>query len=849
MAFPTRAPANPSPRLEPDPHRRRMRRLVVIAAAAATVAGVLTVPPVRGTAGTAHQPALWAAALVLLLLPLIAGGAAAIGLAGPSPRPESDDDGTPPSRGARNRVAVADRVWRTVLPAFLVGYAALVLLTAGRPVLPASDVSDVVPPLSPLTCYYPAAAVAATAVLPVRGRFAYVTALALPLTWTYPVHGGYPAQAPLEEVLVHLAFNLGTMGILSWLLQQAADLDDSGARRRALVTGLRIDESRSRAQREADNFIHDHILSVLKAVPTVPAASARLRRGADEALASLDEAAERRAPARSASELFRTLGERLRAIGGDDVVVSSSIDQDPPVPRDTAQAFEDAAAEALRNSLAHAAGDPPGRASMPDRACAPGREAAGRASAPDREAAPGRASMPDRACAPGREAAGRITRTATLHSGPDGVVVTISDDGRGFDPERVPPGRHGVTGSIMTRMHDAGGTARIDTAPGTGTTVTLSWTNRAAPPAGPEPGSPGPGRSTRREGSADPASTAASSPLSLSACMEAPITRGIAVCVLAICAHVLLLEAWAGSYRHTAPVIGCLGAMSAAALLTLRAWPEQRMPRWAAAWTAILVGVANPVVLFQIDVVGWPGCAAWCTSAGAALCCGLLARDRPREAWAGLGLLVATSGVWALATGRDPAMILAWLAGQIIPVCLWRGIARLSVALTAATAENEAIGAEAVARRRAEQESQRLRQRAMDSVRERSVSVLTAVSSGQSSAPALCAQARLLEAELRDERRAPFFTGTAVVDAARAARARGIDVTLLDDRGPAEKAAGRIQDAVIAQAVRALDRADGGHVVLRLLPPRQRPGLMSVVTADDVVLIAEDGRPVRRALA
>ena len=825
MAFPTRAPANPSPRLEPDPHRRRMRRLVVIAAAAATVAGVLTVPPVRGTAGTAHQPALWAAALVLLLLPLIAGGAAAIGLAGPSPRPESDDDGTPPSRGARNRVAVADRVWRTVLPAFLVGYAALVLLTAGRPVLPAGDASDVVPPLSPLTCYYPAAAVAATAVLPVRGRFAYTTALALPLTWTYPVHGGYPAQAPLEEVLVHLAFNLGTMGMLSWLLQQAADLDDSGARRRALVTGLRIDESRSRAQREADNFIHDHILSVLKAVPTVPAASPRLRRDADEALASLDEAAERRAPARSASELFRALGERLRAIGGDDVVISSSIDEDPPVPRDTAQAFEDAATEALRNSLAHAAGNPPDRETAPDRACAPGREAA------------------DREAAPGREAAGRITRTATLHSGPDGVVVTISDDGRGFDPERMPPGRHGVTGSIMTRMHDAGGTARIDTAPGTGTTVTLSWTGRAAPPTEPEPGSPGPERATR------PTAAGTAPPLSLSACMEAPITRVIAVCVLAICAHVLLLEAWAGSYRHTAPVIGCLGAMSAAALLTLRAWPEQCMPRWAAAWTAILVGVANPVVLFQIDVVGWPGCAAWCTSAGAALCCGLLARDRPREAWAGLGLLVATSGVWALATGRDPAMILAWLAGQIIPVCLWRGIARLSVALTAATAENEAIGAEAVARRRAEQESQRLRQRAMDSVRERSVSVLTAVSSGQSSTPALCAQARLLEAELRDERRAPFFTGTAVVDAARAARARGIDVTLLDDRGPAEKAAGRIQDAVIAQAVRALDRADGGHVVLRLLPPRQRPGLMSVVTADDVVLIAEDGRPVRRALA
>ena len=790
-----------------------------MAVATTVVSGLFMTPSTWAMAQAAHRPLYWILLPALLTLPLVAGGAVLIGLVSRRQHPGPDAAGSDrPSRPAR--AAGTDRMWRAALLALLAGYAVLVLLAAWFPVLPSYQRSSMAPAPNPLADYYVTIAIVATAVLPPRGRFAYVVALAPPLLATYPPGDGDLAHIAVEEVALYLATSLGAMGILTWLLHQASTLDEADARRRALLIDLRTEQSRSKARRLSDNFIHDHILSVLKAVPTVPAASPRLRRGAREALASLRETPGPRAPARSASELFRALGERLRAIGDDDVVVSSSIDQDPSVPRDTAQAFEDAAAEALRNSLAHAAGDPP------DRACAPDRETA-----------------------PDRKVAGRITRTATLHSGPDGVVVTISDDGRGFDPERVPPGRHGVTGSIMTRMHDAGGTARIDTAPGTGTTVTLSWTGHAAPPAGPEPSSPGPGRSTRREGSADPASTAASSPLSLSACMEAPITRVIAVCVLAICAHVLLLEAWAGSYRQTAPVIGCLGAMSAAALLTLRAWPEQRMPRWAAAWTAILIGVANPVVLFQIDVVGWPGCAAWCTSAGAALCCGLLARDRPWEAWAGLGLLVATSGVWALATGRDPAMILAWMAGQIIPVCLWRGIARLSVALTAATAENEAIGAEAVARRRAEQESQRLRQRAMDSVRERSVSVLTAVSSGRPSAPALCAQARLLEAELRDERRAPFFTGTAAVDAARAARARGIDVTLLDDRGPAEKAAGRIQDAVIAQAVRTLDRADGGHVVLRLLPPRQRPGLMSVVTADDVVLIAEDGRPVRRALA
>ena len=789
-----------------------------MAVATTVVSGLFMTPSTWAMAQAAHRPLYWILLPALLTLPLVAGGAVLIGLVSRRQHPGPDAAGSDrPSRPAR--AAGTDRMWRAALLALLVSYAVLVLMAAWFPVLPSYQRSSMAPAPNPLADYYVTIAIVATAVLPTRGRFAYVVALAPPLLATYPPGDGDLAHIAVEEVALYLATSLGAMGILTWLLHQASTLDEADARRRALLIDLRTEQSRSKARRLSDNFIHDHILSVLKAVPTVPAASPRLRRGAREALASLRETPGPRAPARSASELFRALGERLRAIGDDDVVISSSIDQDPPVPHDTAQAFEDAAAEALRNSLAHAAGDPP------DRACTPGREATDREAAPD------------------REAAGRITRTATLHSGPDGVVVTISDDGRGFDPERVPPGRHGVTGSIMTRMHDAGGTARIDTAPGTGTTVTLSWTNHAAPPTGPEPDSPGPGRSTR------PTVAGTAPPLSLSSCMEAPITRVIAVCVLAICAHVLLLEAWAGSYRQTAPVIGCLGAMSAAALLTLRAWPEQRMPRWAAAWTAIFIGVANPVVLFQIDVVGWPGCAAWCTSAGAALCCGLLARDRSREAWAGLGLLVATSGVWALATGRDPAMILAWMAGQIIPVCLWRGVARLSVALTAATAENEAIGAEAVARRRAEQESQRLRQRAMDSVRERSVSVLTAVSSGRPITPGLRVQAQMLEVELRDERRAPFFTGTAVVDAARAARARGIDVILLDDRGADADLSDDVRDAVIAQAVRALGSATGGRAVVRLLPSRQRPDLMSVVTTNSILLIGADGRPAAQAPA
>ena len=806
MSAPTSALTSSPPWLATGPHSLRMRRLVVAMAVATTLMSACFITPsIRIMAQTAHRPLFWALLPALLVPPLVAGGAVLAHVlarpvnrrrrpgpaATPAPRPAT----TPALRPTAAAAAVTstDRVWQTALLALLVGYAALVLLAAWLPVLPSYHRSDTAPAPNPLVDYYVTAAVAATAVLPPRGRFAYVIMLAPLLLATYPPSGAGPTHIAVEEVALYLATCLGDMGVLTWLLRQADTLDEADARRRALLIDLRTEQSRSKARRLSDDFVHDHILSVLKSVPTVPATSPRLRRSAREALASLHGSPESAAKACTCADLFSALSGRLRAIGGDGVVVSSSIDRDPPVPRSVAQAFEGAAAEALRNSLAHAAG-----------------------------------ATPERGASDG------VTRTATLRSGPDGVVVTISDDGRGFDPDRTPLDRHGITGSIVARMHDVGGTARIDAAPGAGTTVTLTWTDRARRPAEPEPAGPAP---------------AAASPLSLSACMEAPITRVIAVCVLAICTYVLLLEVRAGSYRRPAPVIGGLGAMSAAALLMLRAWPKQRMPRRAAAWAAVLIGAANSAVLFQIDVAGWPGCAAWCTGAGAALCCGLLARDRIREAWAGLGLLVATSGVWTLATGWDPTMILTWMAGQIIPVCLWRAIARLSVALTAATAENETIGAEAAARRRAEQESQRLMRQAMDSVRERSTPVLTAVSSGRPSTPALCAQARMLEAELRDERRAPFFTGTDVVDAARAARTRGIDVTLLDDRGPAEKAAGRIRDAVMTRAVQALDGADGGRVIIRLLPPRQRPEFMSVVTADDVVLIGEDGRPVTRAPA
>jgi len=55
------------------------------------------------------------------------------------------------------------------------------------------------------------------------------------------------------------------------------------------------------------------------------------------------------------------------------------------------------------------------------------------------------------------------------------VAVTVADRGVGFQPDQVPPHRHGLSHSILARMAAAGGEASVDSVPGKGTTVQWTW--------------------------------------------------------------------------------------------------------------------------------------------------------------------------------------------------------------------------------------------------------------------------------------------------------------------------------------------------------------------------------------
>ena len=785
----------PSP--APGPHTQRMRRLIAaFVAVIAAVTGIFIAITIRVMVNTTGRWAFWLLLPALVLPSVVAGAAAAIGLLTSMRRTDANEDEEVPPERLR-RIEAADRVWRAALLVLLGVHTTLVLLAVPLPIIPFYDQVRVAAPVpNILVNYYLVIAVAATAVLSPRGRFLYIVLLAPFLIAGYPAQDGL--RLPAEEVMFYLVSSLGNMALLTWLLRQAQALDEADARRRALLIRLRTDASRARARRRADNFIHDRILSVLKVIPTESTEPAQLRAGAREALADLDTAAaEPDAPVNS-SELLTALTRRLRAIGGDDVVISDSITQDLNLPQEVARALVDAAAEALRNSLTHAAG-------------------------PDQE--------------------GRIARTAILRSDADGITITVSDDGRGFDPERAPISRHGVSGSIIARMRDAQGQARIDSSPGAGTTVTLSWnprTTTAESPIGPcARTDPGAGRAQAAVPTAR--APAVAPPLSLTSSMEARTPRIIVVCIVVLYALVTLLEMRAGSYRRLAPVIAGLLAIGLAALALLKRWPAHRMPAREAALVAAIAGGANVLVLFQIDSAGWPGYTSWCIGAGTTLCCGLIARERPRQAWAGLVLIIIVLGMWTLDTGHNPIIILTLGAGQLFPLVIWHLTARLSVDITARTAASETAGAEIAAQRRAHRESEALMRQAMTSVRRRVEPLLTAIADGAPITAGMRARARMLEAELRDERRAPFFTGTRVIESARAARTRGIDVILLDDRGTGNGLTDDAQKTIINQAIRALDDARKGQVVIRLLPPRQRPGLLSIVTDDDILTLNENG--------
>lgn len=784
-AVPSGAPSAGSwTRPAPGPYSARLHRIIAVIAALATLAtDLLSIPSLLARLAAEQSRTGLLPVVPLVVLPVLVGLLVGLGAAlrhGGVLR----DTASPPVGGM---LPAWDRFWHFLVVVLVVWYP---LLLAVVP-LPGLEVAHTAPALAAdqdfvVSCSTPVV-VASPLVLPRRARFAYAVALA-PLSVLFLLRTGAGAGlGVLQAPVFLLAFNLLFLAAATWVLDQASRLDTAHAIRVGQEAAMLTDRARNRARRRMNDFVHDHILSALVPVAGGFEDDARVRSAAQLALTSLEGTTSGEDVATSGA-LFATLAARSRAVCPG-VRIDDTLVVDHAVPPEVARAFLDAQGEALTNSIRHA-GVGLGRA---------------------------------------------VRHSVEMVSDSSGVRIAVADDGRGFDPAGIAVGRHGITHSIVRRMREVGADARVDPGAGTGTRVELVWH--------PLPGHATPEPAGDRARGVGPGSRQGGLPwgVSVSSSMQTVPARVVAVC--AIMAHVLLAVANARVYTHLAPVVVALVVQAAAAILILRDWPDARLPRWATVATTVVIGVSNLSVLLVIPGPGWPGYAAWTLGSSTMLCWGLLMRERRAAAWTGWLLLLLTSVVWVVVTGQSVVLALSMTVGHLATIAIWDLVATWSASAAKTINADERRQVEVAAERRAEGEASRLMEETMASVVERARPLLEDVAAGAELTPALRTRSRLLEAELRDEIRAPCFTGTAVVEAARGARARGVEVVLLDD-GSDSRTGAEAVGAVVPEVVGALSNAPGGRVVVRVLPPGR--GAVATVVADGARLtVTADGRVLR----
>ena len=742
----------------PGEYRLHVRRLVALFAGLGVLEiGILSGPTVYFTEGVKPIAAAMLLAPIVVLAVVIAGVAAGAIYLRRSGRPR------------RDLLRRADRLLAGLLAALLGVYVAVACVLAATRLLPIAAPGDALARMHPMLGWYFVIAAAGAVVLTRRWRFIFVVALAPLLLMVNATAIGELQFVSVEDVMLDMTTNLATIGALTWLLRLAETSDASGARQRAQAVELAAQQASTRAQHEANSFIHDHILSALIAIANGLPDRAALRGSARQALDSLSAGMAVASPV-TASTLLNDVAGGVGVMAGDirtDVVLSGEHE----IPPEVAQAIAEATLEAVRNSLRHAGDD------------------------------------------------AVVTRTVTLTSDACGITVEVNDNGRGFDPAAAGRGRHGVSGSIIARMQDVGGRATVDSAPGEGACITLRWR-------------PVLGSADRQRPERDVAqSEAASWERSLSASMESAGARAIAAGLVGVHVVMVAYECAAHSYWRWPLAALSFIALLPPAVLLLKTWPDALLPRWVAQLTVVVIAAVNFLVLPQIVTTGWPGYASWCTGAGNDLSCGLLMRGRPVYAWAGSAATTLATAYWVISTGRPLFMIFTYMLGHYFTLASWHGVAHLSTRATTQIAATQRETARLQAQQRAHEEADRIMTSRMASVRQRVTPLLTQIANGKAPTPKLRSQAYLLEAELRDEIRAPFFTGTSIVTSAQAARRRGTEVILLDDSGDNTTIDDQVRTNAVNYVTKLLDLTQSNRVVIRLNPPR-RPTLLTIVTDD-----------------
>lgn len=205
-------------------------------------------------------------------------------------------------------------------------------------------------------------------------------------------------------------------------------------------------------------------------------------------------------------------------------------------------------------------------------------------------------------------------------------------------------------------------------------------------------------------------------------------------------------------------------------------------------------------------------------------------RGRTLAAWVGLALTMSVAIGWAVVTGQGFLYGLSFSAINIAPLLMSTFFAFTIRPLAAAIFElrrqsTVRIASQAAAAAVLEERDARLA--SLDALAR---PLLQRIADGPDPTDEEILACRLLEAELRDTLRARGLVRPDLARAARSARARGVEVMLLDDRSP-NALDDDARERIVAAASSALDAAEAGAVTVRLLPPG-RPVAATILLDD-----------------
>lgn len=405
------------------------------------------------------------------------------------------------------------------------------------------------------------------------------------------------------------------------------------------------------------------------------------------------------------------------------------------------------------------------------------------------------------------------TRTVTvLHDG-DGVRIRVHDDGVGFDPDAVPATRMGIRTSILGRVHAvAGGAASVVSAPGAGTTVELAW----APPPGPSVEEAAPTTASLGLGGA-----------------EALTTGRYAVALTLVLAALTTLAALALVRTGEAlPALVPLGGITAGfVVLGLPRDPVPSRRRTALVLAATSATAAWAWIPAERDLTRFGD--LWFVAALAFVLLVLALRGRARAALLGAAVAAGISLSSALVQQSDPTDVVAATTRLLAIVGIGAGfrlgtdrVHRRTLALR--TRELELVHAETF---RAET-ARELRERSRE-VETLIGDVLARLEGDGELDEGLRRACVVLEGRLRDGYRGGRLASGRLIEAAAAARARGIDVALFDDPD-ARELPGEALDEVVSWLAARLDETREGRFTGRVLPP-DRAAWASAATDVSVV--------------